>query len=138
MAWMDQMDHHSVNLILTIDRIWKKCEQVLLHYRCQALHVISNLVEHQTSDKWRRREGKVVGLLWLMRQYTDLLRDLARTHRQHHTPTLATCDPVTLWVVKSEHTIMCGEWKQDKIFVELLVLKRHIVKLVTQIKLLFV
>ena len=108
------------------------------YYRCQALHVISNLVEHQTSDKWRRREGKVVGLLWLMRQYTDLLRDLARTHRQPNTPTLATCDPVTLWVVKSEHTIMCGEWKQDKIFVELLVLKRHIVKLVTQIKLLFV
>ena len=30
MAWMDQMDHHSVNLILTIDRIWKKCEKLLL------------------------------------------------------------------------------------------------------------
>ena len=81
--------------------------------------MISNLVEHQTSDKWRRREGKVVGLLWLMRQYTDLLRDTARAHRQPHPGTLATCDPVTLWVVKSEHTIMCGEWKQDKIIEEL-------------------
>ena len=40
--------------------------------RCQALHVISNLIQHQLSDIWRKRE------LWLIRQYTDFLRDLSR------------------------------------------------------------
>ena len=47
-----------------------------------------------------------MGLLWLMRQYTDLLRDVTRSLR-------ATwdqgCDPLRLWVVRSSHTIHCGE-----------------------------
>ena len=80
------------------------------YIRCQALHVISNLVQHQPSDKWRRREGKVVGLLWLMRQYTDLLRDVTRSVRgagarlRDH-----GCEPLRLWVVRGSHTIHCGE-----------------------------
>lgn len=55
----------------------------------------------------------MVGLLWLMRQYTDLLRDVTRGARgpggaggqvRGH-----GCQPLRLWVVRASHTIHCGE-----------------------------
>ena len=52
----------------------------------------------------------MVGLLWLMRQYTDLLRDVTRCTsgggaqvRGHG------CQALRLWVVRASHTIHCGE-----------------------------
>ena len=78
--------------------------------RCQALHVISNLIQHQLSDKWRKRESKVMGLLWLIRQYTDFLRDLSRysatTGGGGAVMRGAGCRPVTLWVDRK--IINCG------------------------------
>ena len=79
--------------------------------RCQALHVISNLIQHQLSDKWRKRESKVIGLLWLIRQYTDFVRDLLRFYATSGGGAVmrgAGCCPVTLWVVRSTHIINCG------------------------------
>lgn len=55
----------------------------------------------------------MVGLLWLMRQYTDLLRDVTRGARgpggaggqvRGH-----GCQSLRLWVVRASHTIHCGE-----------------------------
>lgn len=72
--------------------------------RCQALHVISNLIQHQLSDIWRKRE------LWLIRQYTDFLRDLSRysatTGGGGAVMRGAGCRPVTLWVDRK--IINCG------------------------------
>ena len=72
--------------------------------RCQALHVISNLIQHQLSDIWRKRE------LWLIRQYTDFLRDLSRysatTGGGGSVMRGAGCRPVTLWVDRK--IINCG------------------------------
>ena len=87
--------------------------------RCQALHVISNLIQHQLSDKWRKRESKVIGLLWLIRQYTDFVRDVLRFSATSGGGGVvgmrgAGCCPVTLWVVRSAHIINCG--RLEKIF----------------------
>ena len=71
--------------------------------RCQALHVISNLIQHQLSDIWRKRE------LWLIRQYTDFLRDLSRYSGTRGGGAMmrgAGCRPVTLWVDRK--IINCG------------------------------
>ena len=57
----------------------------------------------------------MVGLLWLMRQDTDLLRDVTRSVRgagarvRDH-----GCDPLRLWVVRGSHTIHCGECRDIK------------------------
>ena len=74
--------------------------------RCQALHVISNLINQQaSSEKRRKRESKVIGLLWLIRQYTDFLRDLERAGLEE-----LDCSAVRLAAVKSSGIIKCGEW----------------------------
>ena len=49
----------------------------------------------------------MVGLLWLMRQYTDLLRDVTRSVAR--VTWAQGCDPLRLWVVMGSHTIHCGE-----------------------------
>ena len=49
----------------------------------------------------------MVGLLWLMRQYTDLLRDVTRSVARVTWD--QGCDPLRLWVVRGSHTIHCGE-----------------------------
>ena len=55
----------------------------------------------------------MAGLLWLMRQYTDLLRDVARAGHEGGVAggvaREAGCVPVRLWVVRSSHTTHCGE-----------------------------
>ena len=82
--------------------------------RCQALHVISNLINHQAgSDKRRKRESKVIGLLWLIRQYTDFLRDLEREAAMMERAGMVElgCSAVRLAAVKSSGTIKCGEWR---------------------------
>ena len=74
--------------------------------RCSALHVISNLINNQTtSEKRRKRESKVIGLLWLIRQYTDFLRDLERAGVGE-----LGCSAVRLAAVKSSGMIKCGEF----------------------------
>ena len=74
--------------------------------RCQALHVISNLINHQaSSEKRRKKESKVIGLLWLIRQYTDFLRDLERAGVGE-----LGCSAVRLAAVKSSGMIKCGEF----------------------------
>ena len=44
-----------------------------------------------------------------MRQYTDLLRDVARAGHKGGVAREAGCVPVRLWVVRSSHTTHCGE-----------------------------
>lgn len=52
----------------------------------------------------------MVGLLWLMRQYTDLLRDVTRGTRGAGGQVRGHgCQPLRLWVVRASHTIHCGE-----------------------------
>ena len=81
--------------------------------RCQALHVISNLINNQThSDKRRKRESKVIGLLWLTRQYTDFIRDVTRDGDMMARTAVGElgCSPVRLMAVKCSGIIKCGEW----------------------------
>ena len=80
--------------------------------RCQALLVISNLINNQTNtDKRRKRESKVIGLLWLIRQYTDFLRDVEREAAMRVMTELEElgCSAVRLAAVKSSGIIKCGE-----------------------------
>ena len=79
--------------------------------RCQALHVISNLINNNNvSEKRRKRESKVIGLLWLIRQYTDFLRDLEREAAMMVRAGQLGCSAVRLAAVKSSGIIKCGEW----------------------------
>ena len=83
--------------------------------RCQALHVISNLINNQTqSDKRRKRESKVIGLLWLVRQYTDFMRDTLVASEDNMVLRTAVgelgCSPVRLAAIKCSGIIKCGEW----------------------------
>ena len=54
----------------------------------------------------------MVGLLWLMRQYTDLMRDVTRCARGAGGAQVRghACQPLRLWVVRASHTIHCGEF----------------------------
>ena len=80
--------------------------------RCQALLVISNLINNQSNTvKQRKRESKVIGLLWLIRQYTDFLRDVEREAAMTVMSELEElgCSAVRLTAVKSSGIIKCGE-----------------------------
>ena len=61
------------------------------------------------------------GLLWLMRQYTDLLRDVNRSkevtedHEAEQVMRSAGCGQLQLWVAKSSRTIMIGELRLQTI-----------------------
>ena len=46
-------------------------------------HILANIVQNQSSDRQSRRESKVLNMLWLIRQYSDLLRDFSRACKKH-------------------------------------------------------
>ena len=68
------------------------------------------LINNQTSEKRRKRESKVIGLLWLIRQYTDFLRDLEREAAMMVRAGQLGCSAVRLAAVKSSGILKCGEW----------------------------
>lgn len=51
--------------------------------RTRVLHILTNIVQNQSSDRQSRRESKVLDILWLIRQYSDLLRDFSRACKKH-------------------------------------------------------
>ena len=85
--------------------------------RAKSLFILNNIVQHQSSVRQNKRETKVLGILWLIRQYSDFLRDVNAACQENEISSArvvgAGCRNVHLTVLPTAENlndfIVCGK-----------------------------
>ena len=84
--------------------------------RRRVLNILTNIAQNQNNDRQTRRDLKVLGILWNIRQYTDLLRDFkaCKSNETFYTQVQETgCKNVQIKLLQEgknlEDIIVCGK-----------------------------
>ena len=85
--------------------------------RQRVLNILTNIVKNQSSVQRGRRESKILDILWTIRQYTDLLRDLMKAYESNSQVSARAneigCENVKTTILKRgknvKSVILCGK-----------------------------